>query len=162
MNRMMTIVLLWIPWYDHTYAVHMLESAFDLCISIVDQPILSSTGFPSNKQLVLWGNGIHNLKWPDRLGGPIAKVATLRRTQASVPYAYDIWFYNGETWWNCMDIYVGGSILSVVGNRTVNDIFGAKQPWLPVDFPSIHAIVIFFWSVDPFHFQYQEPTGMIT
>ena len=60
-----------------------------------------------------------------------------------------------------MDIYVGGSILSVVGNRTVNDIFGAKQPWLPVDFPSIHAIFIFFWSVDPFHFQYQEPTGMI-
>ena len=113
---------LWIPWYDHTYAVHMLESTFDLCISIVDQPILSSTGFPSNKQLVLCGNGIHNLKWLDWLGGTIAKVATFRCTQASVPYAYDIWFYNGETWWNCMDIYVGGSILSVVGNRTVNEM----------------------------------------
>jgi hypothetical protein len=49
-----------------------------------------------------------------------------------------------------MGIYVGGWILSVVGNRTVNDIFGAKRPWLPVDFPSIHAFFIFFLIGWPF------------
>ena len=44
---------------------------------------------------------------------------------------------------------VAGWILSV-GSMTVNNIFGAKQPWFPVDFPSIQVFLIYFWLVDLF------------